>query len=383
MASLRKKPRSPYWWACFTLPDGRRIQRTTKQEKRKAAQALAEEWEKLSKDKARAKQAHQVIAEIYRSAHGDNLPMSTARNFLEGWLARRKGEVKPASYIAYSGRVKGFLSFLANAQADKEPLGNITKETITRYRDEIAARLSPGTANQTVKILRSILEDARRDGYIADNVAKDVRPLKEPESTSKRRPFTLPELRAVLAVADTEWRSMIFFGLYTGQRLADIAQLRWTNLDLTTKELKLVTGKTGRTVIIPLCEPLFAHILTLTAGDNPAAPIHPRALTHVKDGGIAAGLSRQFGELLASAGLRAATSHEAREDKTAKRVASEISFHALRHTATSLMKNAGISSAVVQDIIGHDSAEMSRHYTHIESAAKSKALESLPNLTNL
>jgi integrase len=37
----------------------------------------------------------------------------------------------------------------------------------------------------------------------------------------------------------------------------------------------------------------------------------------------------------------------------------EISFPALRHTAASLMKNAGISAAIVRDIIGHESAPIS------------------------
>jgi hypothetical protein len=46
------------------------------------------------------------------------------------------------------------------------------------------------------------------------------------------------------------------------------------------------------------------------------------------------------------------------------------------------MKNAGISPAIVQDIIGHDSAEMSAHYTHVEHAAKKHALASLPDLSS-
>jgi len=45
-----------------------------------------------------------------------------------------------------------------------------------------------------------------------------------------KRPFILNELRAVLDVADLEWKSMILFGLYTGQRLADIATLRWNKI---------------------------------------------------------------------------------------------------------------------------------------------------------
>lgn len=64
-----------------------------------------------------------------------------------------------------------------------------------------------------------------------------------------------------------------------------------------------------------------------------------------------------------------------------RRKISEISFHALRHTATSLLKNAGVAPAVVQDKIGHDSAAISTNYTHIEGDAKRAALEKMPDIT--
>lgn len=381
MASLRKYPRSPYWFACFTLSDGRRVQRSTKETTRKKAQIEADKWEALAKGKAKAAHMQKVVADIYKAAHGENLPSSTAQTFLDSWLARRKGEVKEATFTAYSARVKGFISFLGKAV--NEPLGNVTQKDIQRYRDEIASRLSSGTANQTVKILRSILEDARRDGFIADNPAKDVRALKVLQKKEQRRPFTLDEIKAILKVADEEWRSMIYFALYTGQRLADLAQLNWSNLDLTSNELRFVSGKTGRQMCIPLCSPLLSHILKLpTPSKNPTAPLHPRAITHVSSGGVASGLSRQFGEILALAGMRPPTTHEASKDgRKAKRIPSSTSFHSLRHSATSLLKNAGVSPAVVQDIIGHDSAEMSAHYTVIEGDTKRRALEFLPDVT--
>jgi hypothetical protein len=49
MASLRKKARSPYFFACFTDADGTRTQRSTKQTKEKKAQAIAEQFEKAAK----------------------------------------------------------------------------------------------------------------------------------------------------------------------------------------------------------------------------------------------------------------------------------------------------------------------------------------------
>jgi integrase len=251
---------------------------------------------------------------------------------------------------------------------------------IAAYRDAVAEKRTASTANHGVKILRAVFEDARRDQYIPENPAKDCGLLKKTLSAS-RRPFTVAEIHRILAAASDEWRSLVLFGIYTGQRLGDLASLSWQNVDLQASEIHVVTAKTRRVVRIPIVAPLLVHIESLPVGDNPKAPLHPQASAAASRNN--ATLSRQFGELLTSIGLReGSTSHEAKKDgngRGARRGVSELSFHSLRHTATSLMKNAGISPAIVQDIIGHDSAEISAHYTHIEHAAKMEALGSIPD----
>ncbi|MGH7976264.1 MAG: tyrosine-type recombinase/integrase [Limisphaerales bacterium] len=93
----------------------------------------------------------------------------------------------------------------------------------------------------------------------------------------ERRPFSLPELKRILAGANEEWRGMILFGLYTGQRLGAIALLTWANVDLQQQELMVTTQKTGRRQIIPLAKPLLEYVRNLPAGDNPNAPLFPKA----------------------------------------------------------------------------------------------------------
>jgi len=44
------------------------------------------------------------------------------------------------------------------------------------------------------------------------------------------------------------------------------------------------------------------------------------------------------------------------------------------------MKNAGVSPAIVEEFIGHNSAEMNRVYTHIEIESMRKAADKLPDL---
>ncbi len=355
------------------------MQRSTKETQRKLAQAKANQWELLSHERAKARQSHKVIAEIYRDAHRKELPDATTGTFLDGWLKRRKGEIAPASYSTYANRISHFKEWLGSFA--ERPLAEIETRHFINYRDALFERLSATSCNQGVKILRAVFEDARRDGYLAENPAKDCGMLKK-EKGSTRRPFTVNELKSVLAVADDEWRSMVYFGLYTGQRLADIARLTWANVDLQAQEIQLRTAKTSRVVRIPICRPLLEHIESLPVGDDPKAALHSRAcaLASVNSSTI----SRQFGELLAAAGLATKKTHEPTDDerkgRATRRAASELSFHSLRHTATSMMKNAGVSPAIVQDIIGHESAEMSAHYTHIESAAKRTALDSMPDL---
>jgi integrase len=171
--------------------------------------------------------------------------------------------------------------------------------------------------------------------------------------------------------------------LYTGQRLGDLARLTWANLDLEHSEIGLSTSKTGRRQIIPLAAPLQRHIKTMPASDNLAQPLHPRAYASVANSGKVGTLSRQFYELMVKAGMVPAKKHRASENsvgRSGRRQHSQISFHSLRHTATSLMKNAGISAGIVQDIIGHESAAVSASYTHIDEAAKRTALSAMPDV---
>ena len=194
----------------------------------------------------------------------------------------------------------------------------------------------------------------------------------------RRRPFTLKEIKRILRVASDEWRGIVLFGLYSGQRLGDIARLTWANVDLSRGELALVSRKTKRRIQIPLAAPLQNFLLGMDAGDDPRAPLFPKAFAAKRTGS----LSNQFHAIMADAGLVEPRSHRSTgKGRDSRRAFNELSFHALRHTATSLIKNAGVSPAVVADIIGHDSPAISAHYTHIEESAKRRAVDLLPDVT--
>lgn len=381
MACVWKHPNSKYWIARFYDQNGKRRNRSTKSEDRKEARKLAEVYEDAARRKRTALQSRRVISALHKEITGEGLPVSTTREFFDRWLETKTRETKPATIRFYRAGSKKFLSFLGG-RADLD-IAEISKDDILRYRESLAKALAAKTVNHGIKFLRMVFRSAREDATIADNPAEFVKVVKATGDRSVRRPFTLDELRAVLAVADDEWKSMILFGLYSGQRLGDIAKLNWANLDLLAGELRLVTSKTGKTIIQPLAGPLKAHIESLPSSDDPNTPIHSRAYDIVKRQGRAAGLSTGFSSLLAQAGLREKQAHRKTHGKGPGIGSSTggLSFHCLRHTAVSLLKEAGIPAATVMELVGHDSTQMSEHYTHIGRDSLKQAAEAFPNLS--
>jgi integrase len=378
MASLWKHPESKYWVACFTDRAGRRLKRSTKETDRKEAQRLADEYESAARRLRTAQQARAVIASIYERITGEDLPTVTTRAYVAKWLEEKGPEVSSRTLDFYRQTTDRFLEFLA-ADADK-PIEFITGERLMRFRNDQARQISAVTTNHNLKCIRMLFKAAKMAGFLSENPAEAVSPVKE-RKTDKARAFHLTELQALIAAADDEWKSMIRFGLYTGQRLGDLALLTWRAVDLQKGEVRFLTKKTGRHITIPLAPPLRAHIEELPAGDDPNAPLHPRAFETMKRIGRVGSLSKEFGDLLVKAGIREEREEVPKaERKDRKRVRYDVSFHSLRATATTLLHEAGIPSSVAQELIGHDSEEVHSTYVRVGREALEKAAKVFPKV---
>ena len=380
MASLRKIPGCNNWIACYALADGRRRQRSTGTRDRKTALRIANEAEAAARNMRTARQFHRILSGIYTHVTGDSLPTSTVKDYVEAWLKRKAPELSENTNIFYRTKAKDYLDYLGE-RANLE-MSRLTQADVIGFRNKEMERLSATSVNHSVKFLRMVFKSARADGVILDSPAEFVGTVANRNRT-QRRAFTLPELKLVLDHSGPEWRSMIYFGLYTGQRLGDLAVLTWQNIDLDQREIRLQTAKTERQQILPIATPLLRHIMSLPISDDPKAPVHPHAYEIVTREGRAGSLSREFYEIMMDAGLVKKKTHKKKTDAFGRRgrhAVNEISFHALRHTATSLMKNAGISPAIVQEFIGHDSEAVNRIYTHIETDSMRRAADALPDL---
>jgi integrase len=149
--------------------------------------------------------------------------------------------------------------------------------------------------------------------------------------------------------------------------------------DLDTGEVAFSTRKTGRRIVLPLMQPLVDYLSALPASDNPNAFIFPRAGSAKRT----STLSNRFRDILVDAGLVEPRGHKAtKQGRSQAREPSEISFHSLRHSAVTMLKASGLSDVFAREIVGHESAAISRQYTHLSTDDLRSAMQRLPDITN-
>jgi integrase len=378
VASLWKHPRSKFWTACFRDQNGKQRRISTKSTDRKTAQRIADEYEKAVLNKRTLRQVQKVLDRLHEEFSGERVVRASVRSAIASWLETKEPETAPATFAFYRKSLRKFAEFLGDRI--ESPISEITRHDVVSFRNQLSKKVSAKTANHDLKAVRMFFRGAKRDGLVSEDPAEFVEAVRQTRMNDKR-PFTVEQLRSILEVADDEWRSLILFGLYTGQRLADLATLRWSNVDTLKGELRLVTRKTERNIILPLAVPLLKLLEASAGSDDPGAPLHPRANEIIRKEGRSGSLSNQFARLLMAAGLREKKSHEGTGvGRDSRREVNELSFHSLRRTATTLLHEAGIPAAVAQTLIGHDSEQMHEIYVSVGREALKKAVAALPEV---
>lgn len=358
-------------------------------------------------DVIRAKRA--ALKELART--GD-LPTAspTLAMWLDLWLRRRAGKLKPRTAETYAGYVERYLKpTLGKVRVDK-----LTVAHVHKLHDAILAQgLSTTTALQAHRILAKALTDAERAGKVTRNVAT----LTDAPSRAynPRAALTAQEAAKLLvSVANdprraAHWGVALMAGLRQGERLGltydavnlntgtitvswQLQRLKWQHgcleagkvtcgrkqggacpdkhVDIPTdQEAQRVYGglwltrpksKTGwREVPIAdeLGDALAAYMRTTTPGDagllfhrGDGHPIDPRDDSAGWD-----------------ADLRAAG-------------VPDVPLHSARHTTSSLLFYLDVPEQIRMQILGHSSAAVTRGYTHVTDPQARAAMNRLGGL---
>jgi integrase len=375
MASIWKHPRSPFWTACWRDADGKQRRVSTKTSNRNLARSIAREFELSTRKKRTLNQVEKVLRAFREELCGETARTRSLRVFCEEWLSEKEQSVAPSTVKFYRGTLAKLLRHFG-AHAD-EPITQITRADLIAFRAGVAAQVSPTTANHVMIGVKALFAAARSAGRVAEDPSEFIKPMREDPDKGGRRPFTVTELQVLLANVDREWQSMIRLGFYTGARLSDVASLKWADIDFDRSELRFVARKTRKNVLVPITGPLKTHLMDLASNDGAGGYVHPRAAEIMTRRGNPSALSAAFAGLLESAGLR--TKHP-RTKGTRRHNFDPLSFHSLRHTFVSLLKDGGAAVATVMEMSGHSSAAMSELYTHTDRSSMERAIQMLPTL---
>jgi integrase len=321
--SIHRRGKS--WRARYYGPDGRE---RSKSFKRKGD---AERW--LSQQRSFIVQGDWTDPALGRITFGD---------YVNAWLDSRT-DLKPKTRHQY----RFLLDVHVLPTWRNVPLAKLTFEGLSQWVARLAAsELGPSGVRQAVFVTSAALDHAVRSGRIRANPARG---LNLPRIRRRDYVFLTHEQVRHLAYASGRWRLLILLLAYTGLRWGEATALRVCDVDLARRRIDvrrayadvgghLVLGSPkshqSRTVPIPrflaselsgLAERKKADdLLFTTPGGNPL-----RLPNWRRDA---------FHPALSKAG-----------------VSDRLRVHDLRHTAASLMIQAGYPPKMLQEILGHAS----------------------------
>ena len=319
MAMVTLYQRSNGIWYVSFIKNGKRYQRSTKAAtKKKALQFLA-------------------TVDFDHSTNRSVGLQSFIQDFL-GWSAVNKA----AKSLENDRRaLTWLLKLIGNKRLDK-----ITIADIERFKSARLQVASPTTVNIDLRTCKAAFYVAVKWELLKVNVFSKVPQMRV---ATQARVYLIEDEVAMLlsGIAENWFRDLVMFALNTGMRRGEIVNLRWVDVDMDRRVIRIVnqetfTVKGGKGRVIPMNDTVYgilcnrlsisSHVFTNQAGGK----LYDNYIQH------------RFKKYIRRLGLNP-----------------NLHFHHLRHTfATSLVKQ-GVPIYEVQHLLGHANVTTTQIYSHM------------------
>lgn len=327
-----------------------------------------------------AERLKKLLADIQAGTFVDPGRLTVAQ-FLERWLEdAARHTVRPVTYETY----RRYLRVHAIPVIGHLRLAKIQP---TDLQHLYASRLQAGKSRRTIEQLHAILhrafDQAVKWGLLARNPADAV----DAPRPTKRQPkvLTPPQAEQLMkALAGDRLAAMWYLALATGLRRAELVALRWTDLDLDNKTLRVErtaeevegqgliwtppkTEKGRRQVLLP-----DEAVALLRRHRARQAEERLKLGPGYQDHGLVycwpdgrplrpSWVTRRFRELAQAAGAPPG-----------------ITLHKLRHTHVTFLFLAGVHPKVVQERLGHSTITVTLDtYTHVLPTIQEEVVQKL------
>ncbi|MBI4586331.1 MAG: tyrosine-type recombinase/integrase [Planctomycetes bacterium] len=296
----------------------------------------------------------------------DEKQVETMGEFAEAYLASLRNNQSQDTIRTKAVTYRSFREFVG----ERTRMGGITAETIERYKQHgFAEGLKRQTVRSRLLNLSALFEHAVKLRIIKTNPVKQVPRVKasvdpDPDHLNE------DEEAKLLALTDDQrypWlrkrdRLIFILMLHAGLRRIEAAQLTWPDIDLNRRLLVVRNGKGAKHRIVGISERLAEalldcwnnwkkddlHVITTLSGKK----ISRDALTHV---------ARKYVKLL---------NHHYQGRR-------RFSLHSLRATFATRLCERGVSTRIVQSLLGHADPRTTMRYAAVSEAAVLEAVKKL------
>ncbi len=341
----------------------------------------------FERERDAAKAMRDYIARVERGEAGTESNDSVASYLRDQWLPLRRSKVKESTWAGYEDTVEGRIIPAIGAL----PLRKVTPKHIAKLYDDLLAtgsrdtRRGPGLAPKTVRntglVLKKAFGDAVRLGLLARNPAEHVEMPRVDQKEMKT--WSTEHARDFIAfIRGDRLEALWILMLTSGMRRGELIGLKWADIDLDAGRLAVrralvsiaykiawstpKTAKSARVIALDpaTCDVLRAHRSRQDdekslVGDSyddgdlvfakpDGSPLHPDYV------------SQRFGRLVKNAGLPMIRPHDT------------------RHTAATLLLEAGIPVKVVSERLGHSTTSITADlYQHVAPHMQEQAANKL------
>lgn len=371
----------------------RQIQRTTTIKRpegltpareRKEVERLADEWERAQRE------------EYAKSRSREDKRKITFRAFVERhWWPDHveDGSHTPSTVSFYRHMTEPLLEYFGRKKLstiDAETVKRFVKKLNTEARTKNGEPYSATTKKHIFDTLRSVLEYARRFGYVDSNPCHDLSPKEKPKRDKKKIDFLEPEeAKHFIEALETEplfWQCFMNLLMTTGLRRGECVGLQWGDIDPDK-----LTITVQRNVTIDKSSREKYHIGATKTGEIRTVPISPRVLS------LLAELKREQQEKYRTLFLPNAFIFCRADDPyqpvypteptrwqrkfTERHGLRKVSPHDLRHTAASLALEGGANLKAIQALLGHaDPATTMQFYAGVTEEAQRRTVEGIEQI---
>ena len=211
-------------------------------------------------------------------------------------------------------------------------LADVDVSMVEQFYSQRLKEVSQATANKDLRHVKASFNRAVERGYLAQNPAKKVKPVNEPER--EIRVLCTEEVQKLMGACPSAWwEALIAVAVTTGMRRGELLALRWEDVDLQSATIwvRNTPGhrtKSRRNRALVLRGEVAALLRLL--------PCRGTLVFGGRDGPLRGDtVTKGFAEIVRKAGI------------------SRCTLHDLRRTFVSHLANAGVSAALVQKLAGH------------------------------